>query len=105
VRQAKGASSEASRVGTADDGSATYWDINDIQFHCRIGRTTAWKLVKRFDFPAPVVLGPKSLVWPSRDVVAYMESHRAPSHYGPDERLVAERPSSVTYTLRPVSRR
>lgn len=64
-------------------GEATYWDIDDIQFHCRISRTTAWRLARHdTDFPSPVVLGPRNIVWPRREVLAYFEACRQPSHYG-----------------------
>src|SRR3954465_1873277 len=65
-----------------DTAGATFWDIDDIQFHCRVGRTTAWKLVKRPDFPDPVVVGPHGLVWPRAEGVAFMDTRRSPSHYG-----------------------
>lgn len=75
-------------------GAATYWDIDDIQFHCRIGRTTAWGLVKLQDFPPPVVLGPKGLVWPRAEILTFMESRRRPEHYGDREGASAGRASS-----------
>ncbi len=63
-------------------GEALYWDIEDIQYHCRISRTTAWRLVRNEEqFPSPVVLGPRSIVWPQREVVAFFEARRRPSHY------------------------
>jgi predicted DNA-binding transcriptional regulator AlpA len=63
-------------------GEATYWDIEDIQFHCRIGRTTAWRLARNDDqFPNPVVLGSRNLIWPRTEVVAFFEARRQPNHY------------------------
>ncbi len=62
-------------------GESTYWDIDDVQFHCRIGRSTAWRLVRRDGFPAPVVFSPRGVLWPREEVVAFMELHRNPSHY------------------------
>ena len=58
-----------------------YWDIDDVQFHCRIGRSTAWRLVREEGFPAPIVLGKRSLVWPRAEVIAFVEDKRDPSHY------------------------
>jgi len=87
-------SSTAARGGQPREAAteATYWDIDDIQFHCRIGRTTAWRLVKLKDFPPPVVLGPKGLVWPRAEVLVFMESRRRPEHYQDQEKALA-RPS------------
>jgi predicted DNA-binding transcriptional regulator AlpA len=65
-----------------DTSDAIYWDVDDIQHHCRISRTTAWRLIRTEpDFPPPVVLGPKSLVWPRREVVAFMEARRRAGYY------------------------
>lgn len=71
-------------VRCAGTGEATYWDIEDIQFHCRLSRTTAWQLARRDkDFPQPVVLAPKTIVWPRVEVIAYMEARRKAEHYKP----------------------
>jgi len=59
----------------------TYWDIRDIQHECRIGRTTAWRLVKEPGFPAPVVVGERSLSWPAYEVVQYLETMRQRDRY------------------------
>lgn len=68
--------------GAGSAAEPAYWDIRDIQFHCRVSRTTAWALASREPrFPAPVVLGPKNLVWPRVEVVAFMEARRDPRHY------------------------
>ena len=69
-------------VRGASTADATYWDIHDIQFHCRLSRTSAWELARGHrDFPSPVVLGRKSLIWPRAEVVAFMEAHRRRDHY------------------------
>jgi predicted DNA-binding transcriptional regulator AlpA len=83
-----------------------YWDIADIQFHCRIGRTTAWRLVRESAFPAPVVIGPKTLVWPRDEVVQFMDGRREADHYS---RCVATPPAvaeqSRLYRVRSVRAR
>ena len=63
------------------DPDPTYWDIDDVQFHCRIGRSTAWRLVREEGFPAPVVLGRRTLVWPRKEVIAFVDEKRDPNHY------------------------
>jgi predicted DNA-binding transcriptional regulator AlpA len=76
---------ESGRVRSTSSADATYWDIDDIQFHCRLSRTSAWDLARRHhDFPPPVVLGKKSVVWPRAEVVAFMEAHRRRDHYSDD---------------------
>ena len=82
MRRNAGRRDEAATAAGENTAVATFWDIDDIQFHCRVGRTTAWKLVKRPDFPDPVVVGPHGLVWPRAEVVAFMDTRRSPSHYG-----------------------
>jgi hypothetical protein len=38
------------------------------------------------DFPAPVVIGSRVLVWPRREVMSYIESLRCSDHYVPGRR-------------------
>lgn len=52
-----------------------FWGINDIQFHCRIGRTRAWQLVHEPDFPTPVAIGARR-IWPRGEVLAFLDSCR-----------------------------
>jgi predicted DNA-binding transcriptional regulator AlpA len=54
----------------------TYWDIEDIQFECRIARSSAWRLVRRAAFPVPVRVGARSIIWPRLEVVAFLDSRR-----------------------------
>lgn len=75
---ARGSATRALRDWT---GEAAYWDITDIQFHCRISRSTAWRLVRDDSFPHPVVLGTRSLLWPRCEVHEFMEARRDPEHY------------------------
>lgn len=91
-------------TSAVEGASATYWDIDDIQFHCRVGRTTAWRLVKRADFPPPAVIGPRGLVWPRTEVLAFMEGRRSPAHYASRRQDQQFRDPS-TYTARPIGRR
>ena len=88
-----------------DNGrEATYWDIGDVQYHCRVSRSTAWRLVKRDDFPEPVVFG-RRLIWPRVEIVEFMEEHRdragRTSPDGPREWHVNGR----SFAARPVRRR
>src|SRR5438552_3519726 len=72
------------RRSGSPDRDPIYWDIDDVQFHCRIGRSTAWRLVREEGFPAPIVLGKRTLVWPRAEVIAFVELKRDPSHYSAD---------------------
>lgn len=86
----------------AASGEAVFWDIEDIQFHCRISRTTAWKIARRDDdFPSPVVLGPRAVVWRRVDVLAFMESKRNPDHYRKPTRRTPDREREVATAFRP----
>lgn len=94
----------------ADDstGAALYWDIQNIQFHCRVSRTTAWRLVREQGFPAPVVLGPRNLIWPSEEVIAFLETRRRHEHYRPPPDLTPCQPpdrDGTPYISRPVRHR
>ena len=87
---------------------ATYWDIDDVQFQCRLSRTTAWRLARTDkDFPEPVVLGQKIIVWPRVEVIAFMEARRTGEHY----KRVAGESAAITnagepsFVSRPVHRR
>ena len=86
------------------EGEAAYWDIDDIQFHCRIGRTRAWRLVREPNFPTPVVLGPKIIVWPRGEVVSFIESKRRPDHYA-TAKSVATNANAAPYGRRLVRSR
>lgn len=86
---------------TSTERDPVFWDIKDVEFHCRIGRSTAWRLVREADFPAPVVLGRRTLVWPRAEVLTFIEDKRDPDHYATP--VVEERSSS--FTLRPSRRR
>ena len=67
--------------GTSTERDPVFWDIKDVEFHCRIGRSTAWRLVREAGFPAPVVLGSRTVVWPRAEVIAFIEDKRDPGHY------------------------
>ncbi len=58
-----------------------FWSIRDIQFNCRIGRTAAWQLVRQPDFPCPLAIGGKRLVWSRSEVLAFLDGLRRPDHY------------------------
>jgi predicted DNA-binding transcriptional regulator AlpA len=93
------------RVRGNSTADATYWDIDDIQFHCRLSRTSAWDLARRHtDFPPPVVLGKKSVVWPRTEVLAFMEAHRRRDHYSDDNSRPAASSENrrVTFASRPI---
>ncbi len=57
---------------------AVYWDIRDVQFHCRVGRSTAWRMVRESGFPAPIVYSKRCVMWPSAEVIAFLEQRRDP---------------------------
>ncbi len=84
---------------------STYWTIRDIQFHCRIGRSTAWRLVRRHDFPPPVVFGARAVMWPRAEVIDFMELHRRPDHYRGDTDDRSHGEPKETFVSRPVGRR
>lgn len=63
----------------APSGS-TYWGIADLEYHCRVSRKTAWRLVRTAGFPAPVVLG-RRVLWPRDEVLTFIEERRDPYHY------------------------
>jgi predicted DNA-binding transcriptional regulator AlpA len=97
-----GATSEEARSSARTrDRNPVYWDIDDVQFHCRIGRSTAWRLVRDAGFPSPVVLGRRTVLWPRDEVLAFVEDKRDPDHYGSDQ--AESRPPS--FTVRPSRRR
>ena len=77
--------------------TAVYWNIRDIQFHCRISRSTAWGLVREEGFPAPVLHGKRCVLWPSCEVVEFLEVRRQPGRY---HRAGSE--ESPTFVSRPV---
>ncbi len=93
------------KAGEPSRGESTYWDIDDLQFHCRMGRSTAWRLVKRDDFPKPIVFSPRGVLWPREEVIAFMEQRREPNHY---RRCVQTEPSrgcEPAFASRPARRR
>jgi len=77
------------------DSDPTFWDIEDVQFHCRIGRSTAWRLVREAGFPAPVVLGRRTIVWPRSEVIAFIDEKRDPGHYVVEAQVAREPMFSV----------
>ena len=82
--------------------SPEYWDIRDIQFHLRIGRTFAWQLVKGEGFPPPVVLGCRRMCWLAADVRDYAATRRDAKRHRPVVRRTEGGPS---YVVRPQRRR
>ncbi len=98
----EGTQSDTVRLHPKSSADSHYWDIDDIQFHCRIGRTTAWRLVRSNTFPAPVVLGPKSLVWPREEVVTFMEARRQSDHYAAPKNSV-DMSLAAPYRRRPLT--
>lgn len=58
-----------------------FWSIRDIQFHCRIARATAWRLVRSDGFPAPIVIGSKTVRWQRDEVLAFVDAKRDEDHY------------------------
>jgi predicted DNA-binding transcriptional regulator AlpA len=92
---------------TAEDASAPeYWNIRDVQFHCRIGRSTAWRLVREEGFPAPILYGKRCVLWPRAEVVAFLEERREPDHYAAEPRRSNRHAGELpAFSARPVRRR
>ena len=98
---------DAASAARGSRSETTYWNVDDIQFHCRIGRTRAWRLVREPDFPAPVVLGATTLIWPRIEVVRFLEARRQVDRY-PGRRAPAGsscEPSTASYVRRHVAGR
>lgn len=87
------------------EADATFWNIRDIQFHCRIGRTKAWQIVREPEFPPPVEIGSKRLVWPRHEVIAFIERGRSPQRYRLEARQRAGGSPSDSFVVRSVRRR
>lgn len=96
--------SAKSELGDAPT-AAELWNIRDVQFHCRIGRSTAWRLVREDGFPAPILYGKRCVLWPRAEIMKFLEARRDPSHY---ETQVPRRRSpaqpSPPFASRPVRR-
>jgi predicted DNA-binding transcriptional regulator AlpA len=80
--------------------SPEYWDIRDIQFHLRIGRTFAWQLVKADGFPPPLVLGRRRMCWLAADVRSYAATRRDAERHRPAVRRTERGPSYVVRSPR-----
>ena len=103
-RNGMGVSAEREVNGTPI--AAEFWNIKDIQFHCRIGRSTAWRLVREEGFPAPILYGKRCVLWPRAEIMEFLEARRDPAHYEGQPRLVRSpaQPAPV-FATRPVRRR
>jgi predicted DNA-binding transcriptional regulator AlpA len=95
-------------VSSGEDGrvidlrNAEYWDIRDIQFHCRVSRSTAWRMVDEPDFPQRMTYG-RCVRWPRAEVMQFLENRRAqPSVH---ERRDGHQLAAAGFTTRPVRRR
>ena len=93
-------SSDESRV--IDLRTAEYWDIRDIQFHCKVSRSTAWRMADEPDFPARITYG-RCVRWPRAEVVEFLERRRDAPHV--IESRPTHRPAPSTFTTRAVRRR
>ncbi len=82
-----------------------YWGIADIEHQCRISRSTAWRLVRREGFPAPVVLTRRCLMWPRDEVIDFIERHRDPTHYVSTGAGKPEPGLARAFSSRPIGRR
>jgi predicted DNA-binding transcriptional regulator AlpA len=94
-------------VSSGEDGrvidlrDAVYWDIRDIQFHCRVSRSTAWRMVDEPDFPLRMTYG-RCVRWPRAEVMQFLENRRVqPSISQRGHRQLA----TSGFTTRPVRRR
>lgn len=75
-----------------------YWTIRDIEHHCRVSRATAWRLVRSPDFPAPIVLGSKTIRWRRDEVIRFVDQRRHGDRYGVENRKV----NAAAFTSRTV---
>lgn len=75
-------------VGGADVHDACLLTPADLQRRWQVGRTKAWEVTRRADFPVPVVLGGSCVRWRLGDVAAWEASHTGP----PPERAPRRRP-------------
>lgn len=87
---------------TTDPSHADYWNIRDIQFSCRVSRSTAWRMVREDDFPSPIVYGTRLVVWPRAEVIEFLERRRDPHHYAVAD---TKDRTATTFTARSVRRR
>lgn len=81
---------------------AEYWDIRDIQFHCRVSRSTAWRMVDEPDFPPRMTYG-RCVRWPRAEVMQFLESRREEPSVR--ERRGRRQLATSGFTTRPVRRR
>ncbi len=94
--------SEGATVTLAPGEEAHYWSIRDIAFHCWMGRSTAWGLVREDGFPTPVVHGQRCVLWPRDEVIEFMDVCRDPSHYRRGGVPTSEGSQSAPFSARPV---
>lgn len=85
-----------------DLGAAEYWDIRYIQFHCRVSRSTAWRMVDEPDFPRRLTYG-RCVRWPRSEVMQFLENRREQPQ--PAERRLERRSAASSFATRPVRRR
>jgi predicted DNA-binding transcriptional regulator AlpA len=85
------------------DAEPEFWSIQDIQFNCRIGRTTAWQLVRHPKFPCPLAIGAKRLVWSRQEVLLFLDGLRRPDHY--TARLTPRQALPYDFVVRRIGRR
>ena len=64
-----------------DRAAARYWSIEDIRLECGVSLSSAWRLVRRVGFPAPVVLGSKLIRWRRTEVLRFVDGLQAPARY------------------------
>jgi predicted DNA-binding transcriptional regulator AlpA len=84
------------------DARPVYWAIRDIQFHCRVSRSTAWRLVRSPGFPRAAVLSPKTVRWRRDEVEAFVDARRESAQNSAPEAPPVE---ATAYVARPVRAR
>lgn len=58
-------------VGPADSVMDRLISIRELALWFGLGRTAAYELTHRDDFPAPVVISPRGYRWPAGEVAAF----------------------------------
>jgi predicted DNA-binding transcriptional regulator AlpA len=71
----KGRRMDAQAAATPQEGDQLI-DLAEIRRIFRLGRTAAYELTHRPDFPAPVALSPRCYRWWASEVIAYTETLR-----------------------------
>src|ERR1700722_12713901 len=94
-------------VGPTRIDGDTLLDIGDIRQFFKLGRTAAYELTHRPDFPDPVLISPRCYRWWASEVSAFATALRRDGHHARRQRLPRSRacqqatmPRRITGTVR-----